>query len=156
MLWLVNLDFAAGGTVTPPQPEPAPTTQTPAGSSRTRRKRRYQVEIDGQVFEARDQDHALEILAHARALAERAAQAKADDIVRRATPRVVEARVVKPVALKTPALRAPDELTQAAQETRIAIERAYQSASIAAELRLLLALAQEQEDDEDDVLLLLN
>lgn len=154
-------------TQSPPAPQPTPvdTTQTPAGSSRSRRqqRRRYQVEIDGQVFEARDQSHALEILEQARLLAERAAHAKADDIVERATPKVAAARVVKRVSIKTPSIRVPDELRNEAAKTRVAIDKVYRDASVTAELRLLLALSQATEReaaqaarDEEDMLLLLH
>lgn len=149
MLWLINLDFAASGSDAPPAP--APTTQTPAG--RSRRRQRFVIEIDGQYFEVGSEAEALAILAQARALAEKAAQAKADDIVERATPKVLQARVVKRVSIKTPKVQASKELKEAVQETRIAIERVYRTASDTAELRLLLALA-EFEEDEEEVLLL--
>jgi hypothetical protein len=156
MLWLVNLGFAAGGTVTPPTPSPAPAGPTPAG--RSRRKRRYYVEIDGQAFFARSQAEALEILETARLLAERAAQSRADSLVEHAAPKAIRAGVVRKVAIKAPTVFVSDELRDAAIETQRAIEQLYRDASVAAELRLLLALqaAQEAEQDEEDVLLLLH
>jgi len=144
-------------TPTPPSPSPAPAEPTPAGSSRTRR-RRYYVEIDGQTFLADTQAEALEILETARLLAERAAQSRADSLVEHAAPKAIRAGVVRKVAIKAPTVSVSDELRDAAIETQRAIERAYRDASVAAELRLLLALqaAQEAEQDEEDVLLLLH
>lgn len=137
-----------------PEPEPE-TTQQPAGSSR--RRRHYYVEIDGQIFLADSQAEALGILETAKLLAERAAQSRADSLVEHATPKAIRARVVRKVAIKAPSVSVSDELRDAALQAQQAIERAYRDASVAAELRLLLALqaAQEDEQDEEDVLLLL-
>lgn len=137
-----------------PEPEPEFVQQTGGRARHARRRPPIVVEIDGQYFQARDQAHAIEILKYARVLAERAAQTRADDIVERATPKVLAARVVRRVDIKAPALRVPPELKAQAEATRVAIERAYSSASVAAELRLLLAL-QEAEDEEDAVFLLM-
>lgn len=150
--WLLNAGFA--GSPVGAAPAPAPTTAVIGRARRQARRQRFVVEIDGQYFEAASEAEALAILAQARALAERAAQAKADDIVERATPKVLQARVVKRVAIKTPKVQASQELAQAAEETRLAIERTYRSASDAAELRLLLALAAAAEADEEEFLLL--
>lgn len=135
-----------------PTPTPAATTPTPAGRSR---RRRLFVEIDGRYFEVASEAEAQSLFAQARALAEEAAQRQADEVVKQSTPKVIRASTVKRVSLKTPKLKASPELKEAVQETRQAIYRAYESASTAAELRLLMVLA-EMEADEEDVLLLLN
>lgn len=152
MLWLVNLGFAAGGTVTP-TPSPAPAGPTPAGSSR-RRRHRYYVEIDGQQFEVRDQDEALELLQRARAIAEREAEKKAD----RATKLLRKKRGIPRVKIAAPAISVSPELKEVAAPLVADISRLYARAEEIAELRLLMLKAlrkQREDDDDDDEILLL-
>ena len=58
---------------------------------------------------------------------------------------------VKPIRIKVPTIDASPELEQQAAMTAIAVARAYENASMLAEMRLLLALA---EEDEEELLLL--
>ena len=154
LAWLLNLGFAAGGA---PSPTPTPSPAPPSGAGRPRRsRRRYTIRIDGQLFEAEGEAEALEILRQAQALAEVAAQRKADDVVERALPKAVRVGAVKPIVLKTPTVQVSQELQAAAAEAQAAIDRAYADASAAAEMRLLLALAALAEDEEEDELLLLH
>jgi hypothetical protein len=153
VLWLINLGFAAGGTVEPPTPTPTPAPSVGAGRPRRRRTRPYVIRIDGKVFEAGSEAEALQIIGQAKLLAEKAAALKSDDVVERALPRARALGRVKPISIKAPSLTVSYELQHAAREAQAAIDRAYRNASAAAELRMLLAIAQEQEDD--DLLLLL-
>lgn len=156
MLWLLNMGFAAGGAAAP---TPTPSPAAPTGAGRPRRsRRRYTLRIDGRLFEAQDEEQALQILAQVRSLAEVAAQRKADDVVERALPKAVQLGKAKPIRLKTPTVQVSQELRAAASEAQAAIDRAYANASAAAEMRLLLALAElaslAEDEDEEELLLL--
>lgn len=146
MLWLMNLGFAAGGTVTPPAPV-APTAQTPAGS----RRRKYFVEIDGQQFPVDSAAQAVELLLRARAIAEAQAEKKAN----RATKVLKRRAVVPKVRIAPPVIVAPADLRADLAPLIADIERLYRQAAETAELRLLLLKQIEADEDEEDVLLLL-
>jgi hypothetical protein len=113
-----------------------------------KRKHRYFVQIDGHDFEVRSRAEAVEILQKAAAIAERAAEKAAE---RKAASIPVTSKVRK-VSLKPPVIttNAPVDIAPYLQ----AIERAYQNAAAAAEIRLLLE-AQMREEDEIAAYLLL-
>lgn len=156
---LVISQVPTGGALVPPASivsivislgvQPA-SGQRPAGR---RSRRKYIIRVEGRVFEADDEREALAILAQAQVLAEKAASNRADEIVERALPKAISLGAVKPIAIKAPTISVSSGLKAQAEATQAAIDRAYASASAAAELRLLLALM-EAEDDEDDFLLL--
>lgn len=137
----------------PEPPQPDPEVAQPAGSSR-RRRHRYYVEIDGQQFEVRDQDEALELLQRARAIAEREAEKKAD----RATKLLRKKREIPRVKIASPAISVSPELKEVAAPLVADISRLYARAEEIAELRLLMLKAlrkQREDDDDDDEILLL-
>jgi hypothetical protein len=147
-------DFWAEGFWTnqgAPEPEPEPeVTERPAGKARHRR--RFFVEIDGQRFDVASPAEAVELLQHARALAERQAEAKAE----RATKVLRRKRVVPRVKVAAPAIEVSPEIRAEVAPLVADISRLYERAAVNAELRLLmLRQMREDEDDEDDVLLLL-
>jgi hypothetical protein len=141
-------------TQSPPAPTPTPSPPTPSGgkAKRGRGIRRYTIRIESQVFEADTEAQAIAILEQAKALAELAAERKADEVVVRALPRATSLGAVKPIQLKAPTVQASRELTSAVADAQAAIDRAYANASALAELRLLLALA--EDEDEEELLLL--
>jgi hypothetical protein len=118
------------------------------GAGKPRKHRhRYFVQIDGQDFEVRDQQEAIEVLQKAAALAEVAAERQAKSAKPQQTPKV------EPVKLAPPVIRtnAPVDL----EPYREAIERAYRNAAMAEEMRRLLE-AQMWDDEEAAVYLLLH
>jgi hypothetical protein len=146
-LWADDLWAAGFWSTTDAAPAPEPTTPTPAGKGKKRHKHRYFVQIDGQDFEVRDQQEAIEVLQKAAALAEVAAERQA----KAAKPQ--QAPKVEPVKLAPPVIRtnAPIDL----EPYREAIERAYRNAAMAEEMRRLLE-AQMWDDEEAAVYLLLH
>jgi len=148
LAWIVQLGYKAGAAATPPPP--VQTGQTPAGRI-SRRRSRYIIRIEGRLFRADSDEEAIAILRQAEKLAEVAATRKADEIVERALPKAVSLGAVKPIRIKVPTIDASPELEQQAAMTAVAVARAYENASMLAEMRLLLALA---EEDEEEVLLL--
>ena len=118
-----------------------------AGRPKRRRRQRYRISIEGRVFHADSEAEAVAILKQAETLAEVAATRKADEIVERALPKAVSLGAVKPINIKTPTVEASPELEYQAQQTMLAIARAYENASMLAEMRLLLALAEEEEEE---------
>jgi hypothetical protein len=129
-----------------PSPSPAPATPTPAGSSR--RKLKY-VEIDGQQFIVNSDAEAVELLQHARALAER----QTEDRVERVTTALARKTKVPKVNIDPPQISVSTDIAAVTAPLIADIERLYRNAATTAELRLLLA--KQMEDDEDDLLLLL-
>jgi hypothetical protein len=129
-----------------PSPSPAPATPTPAGSSR--RKLKY-VEIDGQQFIVNSENEAVEILRHARALAER----QTEERVERVTTALARKTKVPKVNIDPPQISVSTDIAAVTAPLIADIERLYRNAATTAELRLLLA--KQMEDDEDDLLLLL-
>jgi len=124
-----------------------------AGRPRRPRTRRYTIRIEGQIFEADSEEEVASILEQAKALAEKAARNKADEIVERALPKAVALGKVKPIAIKAPTISVPDDLAALADSTREAIAKTYASESANAELRLLLALRAAEDEDEEFLLL---
>lgn len=146
LAWIQNLGFAASvsGAV---QPEPeAPTTQTPAGRSR----KRYYVEIDGQRFLVNSQAEAQELLSHAKALAERAADRAAEQVE---TKRRTQVKVTR-VKLRPPKVTASPELHLDLTDIRAQLKRVYEDAAMALEMRLLFQKQAEEDDDESLILLM--
>lgn len=144
LAWLMNMGFAAGGTVTPtPTPDAA---QTPAG-----RRRRQYVEIDGQQFEVSGIEEARQLLQRARAIAERQAEQKSV----RVEKKLKRKAVVPKVRVDAPVIRVAPELRADLRPLIDDIQRLYTQAAELAELRLLMLKVQQDEDDEDDLLLLL-
>lgn len=131
-----------------PEPETAP-TQTPAGKSR---RRRYFVEIDGQQFLVNSQAEAQSLLDHAKALAERAAEKAAERVEAKRKPE----KKVAPVKLDPPKIEASPELNLDLTDIRNQLQRVYQDAALALEMRMLLQRQAEQEArDEEEALFLL-
>lgn len=130
----------------PPASDPA--TPGPAGRSRKRQNRKYFVQIDGQDFQVRSQQEAVDLLEQAAAIAERAAEQQVQQQAREAP----KARKVAPIAPVVPKIttNAPIDLGP----YRRAIERAYRSAAAAAEIRLLLEAKAREEDEALAILLL--
>jgi hypothetical protein len=111
------------------------------------KKRRYFVQIDGQDFEAKDEQDALRILQQAAALAERAAEKAVQAKPAQSTTKVAPVRVAVPeVRTNAPVDVAP---------YRRAIKQAYRNAAVAAELRMLLE-AQARDEEEAAIYLLLH
>lgn len=124
-----------------------------AGSRTRPKRRRYTIRIDGQLFNADSDEEAQQILNQAQALAEVAARKKADAIVERALPKAVSLGKVKPIEMKAPTITVPEELQALAERVNEAIARTYADESMAAEMRLLLALRAAEEEDEEFLLL---
>jgi hypothetical protein len=133
-----------------PVPEPVP-AQTPAGISRHRR--RHYVEIDGQQFVVNSVDEARQLLEQARALAERQAEERRDVVVKK----LKRKRVVPVVRIAAPVVTASPELRADLAPLIADIDRLYERAAQAAELRLLMFKQLQAEDEhvEEDLLLLL-
>jgi Pyruvate/2-oxoacid:ferredoxin oxidoreductase gamma subunit len=122
--------------------------ETGAGRSK---KRRSFVEIDGEVFEVRDAQHAQALLDRARELAARHAQELAQKAVQ--TSRKVGK---KPIKLPTPRITSPDpELREVVREARQKINAVYRQTALDMELAYLMARQLELEDEEEAILLLL-
>lgn len=131
--------------VPPPPPEPVET-----GAGKSKRKRLYFVEIDGQQFEVRNAAEAQQLLERAKALAERAAEAKAKKVETKAA----RAQRPRPVRLEAPKITASPELRLDLAPIRRDIASIYDNAALLAELRLLLQRAMD-EDEEESILLLM-
>jgi hypothetical protein len=132
-------------TFVPPTAAPEPTT-TPAGR---KSRHRFFVTVDGQDFEVRNAAEALQLLERARALAEKAAEAKA----KRVEAKAARATKPRPVRIEAPKITASPELELDLAPIRQDIARIYDNAALIAELRVLLARA--IEEDEEEALLLL-
>jgi hypothetical protein len=144
-VWADDVWYESGGA---PSPSPAPSTPTPAGSS-SRSKRLKYVEIDGQQFIVNNENEAVELLSHARALAER----QTEDRVERVTKALSRKTKVPKVNIDPPQISVSPDIAAVTAPLIADIERLYRNAATTAELRLLLA--KQMEDDEDDLLLLL-
>ncbi len=140
---LLNNLLSTGG-VTPPV---VTSTQTPAGSSRRKQSRRTYVEIDGQQFEVRSAQEAVELLNRARALAEREAEATANEAAATAN-KVSRGTKVAPVKVEAPTIVAPPDMRDELAPIIADIQRLYAKAAETAELRLLMQLAMQEEEDE--------
>lgn len=117
-------------------PAPTVTTEVPAGR---RIRNIYRVTIDGQVFEFRTLQEALDLLNRAKELAAKVAE---DQEIWKELPKAPPVITVS-----------SRELRKAAAETKREIKATYEKAALHAELRMLLELSRRQE--EDDTLLLL-
>jgi hypothetical protein len=124
-------------------------SQTPAGKSRRKPARQY-VEIDGQPFEVRSAQEAVELLNRARALAERESEATASD----AAKKVSRETKVTPVKVEAPEIKAPVEMRDELAPIIADIQRLYAKAAETAELRLLLQRQLDAEEEEELILLL--
>lgn len=120
-----------------------------AGGGVSKRKRRYFVQIDGQDFEVRGAEHAKQVLQHAVAVAEQAAERQV--AVSRKRTKAGKVRKIEP---RLPEIRtdAPIDL----EPYERAIEQAYRKVAHIAELRLLLEAQARQEDEEAAAYLLLH
>jgi hypothetical protein len=122
---------------------------TPAGKSRRKSARQY-VEIDGQPFEVRSAQEAVELLNRARALAERESEVTARD----AAKKVSRETKIKPVQVEAPQIKAPVEMRDELAPIIADIQRLYAKAAETAELRLLLQRQLDAEEEEELILLL--
>jgi hypothetical protein len=120
---------------------------TPAGKHR----KRYFVEVDGQIFEVGDVQHAQALLDRAREVALRHAQ----ELAAKAVP--IRRKVGrKAIPLPTPRISSPDpELKEIVREARQKINAVYKQAAVDTELAYLMARQLEQEDEEEALLLLM-
>ena len=125
----------------------------PAG--RKTRRRKYVVEIDGQDFEVESEQQAYALLDRAKALAKKAAEAKAAEVIAKVTPRAIRTRKSNRITLKPPVIEGPGELSAEILKARAEIKQIYADAAIVAELQLLLML-QQLNDDEEALLLLMD
>jgi hypothetical protein len=141
-------DFWAAGFWASGDAAPVDTTPTPAGKGRKRHPHKYFVQIDGQDFEVRSQQEAVDLLEQAAAIAERAAEQQVQQQAR-AVPKALKVAPIAPVVPKI-STNAPIDLSP----YRRAIERAYRSAAAAAEIRLLLEAKAREEDEAVAILLL--
>lgn len=132
--------------------------QTAGGISRQRRHHRLYVEIDGQQFPVNSSAEAIELLNHARALAEKKAEESAQ-LAEKRVRRAIKRRGIEVPKLKieTPAISVSPEIKAQAAPVIADITRLYERSAMDAEIRLLLMkqLQQDQDDEEDDLLLLL-
>jgi hypothetical protein len=130
------------------------TAQGGAGRSK-RRRQRYEVEIDGEVFDASSVDQALEILQKAK----EQAKAVADKAVERAVkarkrePRKVIADAQK--ALQLPDIQAPAELQDAADAVMQQIRALYEQAAQAIEIETAMRRREAEIDEDDEEVMLL-
>jgi hypothetical protein len=134
-------------------PEESSQKQQPAG--RSRRRKKYEIEIDGQVFEAESEAEALALLEQAKEQAEEKASAvtsKAIAAVNRPKRKVL-ADVRK--ALKPPVIEATEPLQQSANAVLKQIQAIYDDALRAVEISALLKKQEDEQDDEDILLMLL-
>lgn len=131
--------------------------EKPAGRKRKhgdREQRRFEVEIDGEVFEAASEDEALAILDAAKA----EAQANADKTVERATK--AEKRPTRKIladarkSLTAPEIVAPDPIKTRADTVVAEIEAIYKEAMQLVEMAALLR-KKEQEDEDEAIILML-
>lgn len=127
-------------------------TQIHAG--RRKRRRRYIVEIDGKEFEFESVQQAVALLDRARETARVAAEAQAEEVLAKVTPKATRVGKAKTIVLKPPVIEGPPELSAEIKRAQEAIAQTYADAAMAAELRLLMLLKQIQ-DDEETLLLLM-
>jgi hypothetical protein len=121
----------------------------PAGKSRRKVSRQY-VEIDGQPFEVRSAQEAVELLNRARALAERESEVTARD----AAKKVSRETKITPVKVEAPQIKAPVEMRDELAPIIADIQRLYAKAAETAELRMLLQRQLDAEEEEELILLL--
>jgi hypothetical protein len=131
------------------------TAQSGGGRSKRKRRQRYEVEIDGEVFDADSVDQALDILQKAK----EQAQAVADKAVERAVkarkrePRKVIADAQK--ALQLPDIQAPAELQDAADAVLQQIRALYEQAAQAIEIETAMRRREAEIDEDDEEVMLL-
>lgn len=146
----LEMSLEAGSlTLTGQSVEFALSGQSTGAGRKTRRRQRYYVEIDGERFDVSSPEEAVAVLQQAATLAEQAAQSAADAIVKARIPRVRRLGKVAPVQIQ-PRIMTDAPQTQALSEARAAIQRIYDEAAKAAELRLLME-RQAYDDDEQDI-----
>ncbi len=125
-----------------------------AGKSKKPRRRRYQVEVDGEVFDASSAEEAESILEQVKEEA-KAAAALAIDRATKAKARPAS-KVIKDAkkSLELPSISATN-LPNIADEVLKDIGDIYQDALRSIEISLLLRKAEQDEEDDEEVLLLL-
>lgn len=131
----------------PPDPPPPPPVETAAGKKK--HKRKFYVEIDNQRFDVDSPAEAIQILNHARALAERAAELA----VKKVEVKAKQSPKPKPIRVLAPKITASPELQIDLAPIRQDLKRIYSDAAVLAELRLLMQRA--EEDEEETILLLM-
>ena len=125
------------------------------GAGRRKRRRKYVVEIDGEEFIVDSEQQAMALLDRAKALAQQAARAKADEVVEKVMPRAMRIGKTRKIILKPPTISGSSALSEEIRQEQAAIRQIYLDAAVAAELRLLLLL-QQMQDDEETIILLMN
>lgn len=126
---------------------------TGAGRSK-RRRRKYEVEIDGEVFDASSVEDALEIIQKAKELAEERAKtaiSRANKVQVRPVRRVLaDARKTLPM----PKITTDAPVDEVLQRVMAEIEQLYKDALTTIEIGVLLR-RREEEDDEEAILALM-
>ncbi len=136
--------------------EGAASGPTPAGKSAKRRRPRYQVEVDGEVFDADSPEEAKAIIEQAKEEAEKNAALAVDraaKAVKRPTKKVLRDASK---ALELPTIKASPALASAASAAMDDIRRIYAQAMRDIEISALMRQRErELEEDDEDVLMLL-
>lgn len=135
--------------------EPAPTPG--GGKAKKTRRRRYEVEIDGEIFEAPSLDAAYEILETARKEAEKVAAVAVERAAKAKRRPVKKVLADAKKALKVPHVRvSAPELADFANQIIGNIQSQYESALHAVEIAAHMARRElEIEMDDEDVILLI-
>jgi hypothetical protein len=121
------------------------------GGGISRKHRRLFVEIDGQHFPVNSEAEGRQLLEQARAIAERHAEKKSSRIVKK----LAKKPQVPRITLAAPVITVSPELQEQASPLIADIQRLYDRAAQAAEIRLLMGKNVPDDDEEDDLLLLL-
>jgi hypothetical protein len=133
-------------------PVDVPYVQPPQGTGghgKPHRKRHY-VEIDGQYFEVRDHEHAVEILTALHEEAKKLAPSAVKEAVKEAKEVVVPKMAVVKSTYKPEFMR---DLRKQVEEANARIEATYQQA-MAEHQAWQAAIAKRDADEEDDILAL--
>ena len=119
-------------------------TTTPVGHVGKPRRKRHYVEIEGQYFEVRDHDHAVEILTKLHEAAKEAAKSAVEEAGGKEPPPPPVMRVVKPDYWQEFVRRLQAQIAAAWQEAQ---------AAYAAQQQALARMAHERwvEQDEEDI-----
>jgi len=148
-----SAQFTLGTITISGQDVPVVTTaETPAGRPR-RIRDIYRVRIDGQVFEFRTLQEALQFLERAKTAAHMLAQ----DKMREATElQAQSAKPLPPPVIKVPKIEISSrELRAAASATRREIEVIYEAAIRDAEIAMLMELNKRAEEDDEALMILM-
>jgi hypothetical protein len=138
----------------------AVTPDVGGSGKRRRQRRRIEVEIDGEVFEVASEQEGHDLLMQARALAEEAAQAKAEKAIAKAQRKASPASQDRAFAVAAPRIEfsAPSMDDALAQQVRAQVEAAQAAIDAIYEQAMSRARVQfiaMQQDEEDALSVLL-